>query len=212
MDTIEYAPGRLADLFGDPSHPTVLLWHGMQTDAREAVRPLAERVAGHGVRVIAPDWDSHAADGGRSDLIRSAQFASDQAGSLAAGLTIDADTLGVRIRHAVCLAGAFTATNPLTGNKLPDELPDGRGRPPFTLLHGTDDDVVPITASRTFADALERSHWTVQFVELDADHGNIAGAAYDAASDHYVPSDSPETAAVTADVAARIAAVCDVRS
>lgn len=224
METIDYAPGRQADLFGDPAHPTVLLWHGMQTDARAAVRPLAERIAAHGVNVIAPDWDSHSADGGRADLLRSAQVAMDRAesssgfvivgwslgGLAAAGLTIDADALGVRIHHAVCLAGAFTATNPLTGEKLPEELTSTGQRPPFTLLHGRSDDVVPISSSQGFAATLQRSDWPVELVELDADHGSIAGAAYDAASDHYVPSDAPDTATVTTDVASRVAAACGV--
>ena len=75
VDTVEYAPGRSADLFGEPSRPTVLLWHGTQTDSRAAVRVLAEAVAELGVGVIAPDWDSHAADGGRADLLNSVRFA-----------------------------------------------------------------------------------------------------------------------------------------
>ncbi|HKI40512.1 MAG TPA: esterase, partial [Mycobacterium sp.] len=45
METVEYAPGRLVDVFGDPLQPTVLIWHGMQTDARAAVRPLAGLLA-----------------------------------------------------------------------------------------------------------------------------------------------------------------------
>ncbi|MGH9206670.1 MAG: esterase, partial [Acidimicrobiales bacterium] len=51
METVEYAPGRLVDVFGRPAQRTVLLWHGQQTDARAAVRPLAELVAGHGLGV-----------------------------------------------------------------------------------------------------------------------------------------------------------------
>lgn len=226
METIDYAPGRQADLFGDRAHRTVLLWHGMQTDARAAVRPLAERIASQGVHVIAPDWDSHSADGGRADLLRSAQVAMDRTesssgfvivgwslgGIAAAGLAIDADALGVRIRHAVCLAGAFTATNPLTGEELPAELSSTGQRPPFTLLHGRADDVVPVSSSRSFADTLERSGWPVEIVELDADHGSIAGAAYDPGADYYVPSDAPDTAAVTADVASRVAGASGVTS
>ena len=69
METVEYAAGRLADIFGGPTQPTVLLWHGQQPDARSSVRPLAELIAAHGLGVIAPDWDSYAHDGGRADLL-----------------------------------------------------------------------------------------------------------------------------------------------
>src|SRR5690242_8516413 len=112
MNTVEYAPGRLADVFGDPTQPTVLLWHGMQSDSRAAVRPLAGLVAGHGLSVVAADWDSHADDGGRDDLLGSARFAQDlgssdglvivgwsMGGLAAAGLTINATALGVHCRH-----------------------------------------------------------------------------------------------------------------
>jgi dipeptidyl aminopeptidase/acylaminoacyl peptidase len=218
METIDYAPGRSADLYGNPTHPTVLLWHGMQTDARGAVRPLAELVAGHGLSVVAPDWDSHAADGGRGDLLRSAQCAmARSAGDLvvvgwslgglaAAGLTIHAGDHNIGISHTVCLAGAFAATDPLSGNRLPTDLPGG-DRPPFTLLHGTHDDVVPVDMSRAFAATLARAEWPVDLVELDADHGNIAGAVYDSAGDRYLAADDPETLAVATDVARRIAVV-----
>ena len=58
-----------------------LMWHGAQTDARSAMRPLAELVAGHGLTVAVPDWDSHAADGGRSDLLGSVEFIREHLGS-----------------------------------------------------------------------------------------------------------------------------------
>ncbi len=74
MQTLEYAAGRLADVFGAPTHPTVLLWHGQQADARISVRSLAELIASHGLGVVAPDWNSYAADGGRADLLGSVQF------------------------------------------------------------------------------------------------------------------------------------------
>ena len=126
MQTVEYAPGRLADVFGEPSQPTVLLWHGMQSDARSAVRTLAGLVAARGPAVVAPDWDAQADDNGRDDLLRSARFAAQRAGHealvvvgwsmgglAAAGLTINASRLDTALRHTVCLAGAFTATDPI---------------------------------------------------------------------------------------------------
>lgn len=71
MQTIEYAPERLADVYGDSTQPTILLWHGMQANARTVLRPLAGLVAEHGAGVVAPDWDSHADDGGRAALLQS---------------------------------------------------------------------------------------------------------------------------------------------
>jgi dienelactone hydrolase len=222
MDTVEYAPGRLADVFGEPTRPTVLIWHGMQSDARAAVRPLAERVADHGRSVVAPDWDSHADDTGRSDLLQSVYFAQRRCGPAgiltlvgwsmgglaAAGLTVHASDHGVRLRHTVCLAGAFMTTDPISGHEPASVLANsGVHRSPFTLLHGVADDVVPISASRRFAQELQRQGWPVDLVELDADHGSIAGARYDRAADRYYAADDRGTLDVAADVAARIAAV-----
>ncbi|MET0898287.1 MAG: esterase [Mycobacterium sp.] len=221
MKTVQYAPGRSADLYGDPAQATVLLWHGMQTDARASVRLLAEAVAGHGLTVVAPDWNSHAEDGGRGDLLQSLEFARSRAanpdglvlvgwslgGAAAAGVTLQAAHLEVVLAHTVCLAGAFTADDPVTGNRLTDALPTAGGGSPVTLLHGTADDVVPAAASRAFAAQLESIGWPVEIVELDTDHGAIAGARYDDVHDRYLAADDAATQRVVDDVAARIAAV-----
>ena len=217
----EYALGRTLSLYGNFLHPTVLLWHGMQTDSREAVRPLAERLTSHELSVVTPDWNSHAADGGRSDLLRSIEFTREHSGGhtplalvgwslggvAAAGFTIAAEQFGVPLVHTVCLAGAFTARDPITGGIVADALTEGCVGAPFTLLHGTGDDVVPVDASRAFAASLGRVGWPVELVELDTDHGAIAGAEYEATNDRYVPANDPRTGEVVCDVAARIAAV-----
>jgi predicted esterase len=221
METVEYSPGRLVDVFGDPTQPTVLIWHGTQTDARPAVRPLAELVAGHGMAVVVPDWDSQADDRGRDDLLQSVLFAGQRGaltdglvlvgwsmgGVAAAGLTIQARRLDVHLRHTVCLAGAFMAPDPISGREPATDLASGGERSPFTLLHGVADDVVPISVTRTFAADLEQHGWPVEVVELNADHASIAGASYDAVAGRYSAADDAETLAVAADVAARIAAV-----
>lgn len=221
VQTVEYAPGRLADVFGDPTQPTILLWHGMQSDARAAVRPLAALLAGHGAHVVAPDWNSHADDGGRADLLASVDFARDQSdaatgivlvgwslgGAAAAGLTLDAARHDVVLAHTICLAGAFMARDPISGQRVTDRLPsDGVGAP-FTLLHGRADDVVPVTASREFAAALRQGGWPVDLVELGADHGSIAGAEYDDVADRYGPGTGEHAQFMAAQVAARIAAL-----
>lgn len=220
METVEYAAGRLVDLFGHPRQQTVLLWHGKQSDARAAVRPLAELVAGHGLSVVAPDWDSHADDGGRADLLRSLQFAQERVenpygivlvgwslgGAAAAGLTLHARRHHIRVAQTVCLAGAFMAPDPLSGQNLTP--PPGPDHSPFLLLHGLADDVVPVTASRAFAAALTQNQWPVELVELEADHGSIAGARYDPVADRYSAANDPMTLDVAGEVAGRIAAVC----
>jgi dipeptidyl aminopeptidase/acylaminoacyl peptidase len=216
----EYAPGRTLSLYGNFLHPTVLLWHGMQADSRQAVRPLAERLASHELGVVTPDWNSRAADGGRSDLMRSVDFARQWGGGAtplalvgwslggvaAAGFTIAAEQFGVPLAHTVCLAGAFTARDPISGRTVADALTEAGVGAPFTLLHGVEDDVVPVDASRTFATSLGRVGWSVELVELDTDHGAIAGATYDATNDRYLPANDPRTDEVVCDVAARIAA------
>lgn len=223
MQTVEYAPGRLADVFGDQGQPTVLLWHGMQTDARAAVRTLAGLVADRGLAVVAPDWNSQADDDGRDDLLRSARFAQQwglrseglvvvgwsMGGLAAAGLAIAADRLAIRVRHTICLAGAFTATDPIFGNVPARALPDVEPGPPFTLLHGAADDVVPVSASRDFAGELLRYGWQAEFVEIDADHASIACARYDPVAGQYSAADDVETISVATDVVARIAAALD---
>ncbi len=215
---MEYAPGRLVDIFGDATQPTVLLWHGMQTDARAVVRPLATLLAGHGASVVAPDWNSHADDGGRADLLRSLEFTLQRdpdgivlvgwslGGVAAAALALDAARLDVQLAHTVCLAGAFMVPDPLTGRVVTEGLSNDHVGSPVTLLHGLDDDVVPVTSSREFAANLNRIGWPVELVELAADHGSIAGADYDPIADRYEPGTSEQARRVAAEVAARIAA------
>jgi dienelactone hydrolase len=220
MDTVEYAPGRLVDVSGGSSQRTVLLWHGQQPDARAAVRPLAELLIGHGLGVVVPDWNSHADDGGRADLLKSVHFARERVedpdnvvlvgwsmgGVAAAALTIQGRRIGVAFAHTVCLAGAFMVTDPVFGRVPATQLTNDARPGPFTLLHGLADDVIPISVTRDFASALRQHDWPVQVAELPADHGSIAGASYDSDADRYAPADDPETLAVAADVAARIAA------
>jgi dienelactone hydrolase len=221
METVEYAPGRLADVSGERPQRTVLLWHGQQADARAAVRPLAEMLVGHGLGVVVPDWNSHADDGGRADLLRSVRFARERVddpdglvlvgwsmgGVAAAGLTIEAQRADVGFAHTVCLAGAFMVTDPIFGRVPATQLKRDARRCPFTLLHGRFDDVIPVAVTHEFASALRRNEWPVEVVELPADHGSIAGARYDSAADRYAAADDAQTLAVAADVAARIAAL-----
>lgn len=221
---MEYAPGRSIDLFGAPCDPTVLLRHGTQTDARRTVRTLANLLADRGLGVAVPDWDSHSDDGGRSDLLLSVDYARSWSekpdglvlvgwslgGVAAAGLTVDAADHGLVFSHTVCLAGAFMVPDPISGTNVTDRLGGSRARSPFTLLHGSADDVVPVAASRAFAHALAAAGWDVRLVELDADHGNIAGARYNASADRYEPADDPDTEGVADVVADHVATAAGV--
>lgn len=65
----------------------------------------------------------------------------------------------------------------------------------------------PLSASREFAAALGRVGWPVELVELDADHGSIAGADYDPVADRYGPGTSEEALRVAGEVATRISAL-----
>lgn len=219
--TVEYAPGRLADVFGEPAPSTILLWHGAQTDARAAVGPLAGMLGGRSAVVVVPDWNSHAADGGRADLLRSLEFTRNLAtdaerillvgwsmgGAAAAGVTLHAAQFDFAPAHTVCLAGAFMVPDPISGAPLTDGLNAAGVGSPFSLLHGLDDDVVPVAASRDFAARLESVGWPVEMVELAADHGSIAGADYDALADRYEPAKDGPARIVAQQVADRIAAM-----
>lgn len=220
VTTVEYAPGRRADVFGEGPAPTALLWHGTQTDSRTAVRGLAEAIAGHGICVVAPDWDSHAADRGRADLLRSAEFAYSHGGGgglvvigwslggvAAAGLTFRANEFNVRVAQAICLGGAFMVADPISGGPVLECVTDDAVRAPFTLFSGSADDVVPTSVSTGFAASLRGIDWPVEVVELDADHGSIAGARYDPDLDRYDAADDPATQAVVGVIAERIAAI-----
>jgi dienelactone hydrolase len=220
METVEYAPGRFADVYGDPGRRTVLMWHGAQVDARASMGPLAERVA-QDAAVIVPDWNSRASDRGRTDLLGSLEFVRAQwtspivlvgwslGGAAAAGATIHATRLDVELAHTVCLAGAFMVADPVSGQVLPTDLTEFGEGSPFTLLHGAHDEVVPAEASREFAATLQRNGWPVEFAELPTDHAAIAGAAYDEASDRYVPARDPEALVIADTVARRITNIVD---
>ncbi|MEW5809254.1 MAG: esterase [Actinomycetota bacterium] len=221
MDTVEYASARHADVYGTPGDAPLLLWHGTQTDARATVGRLAAALAERGFGVVAPDWDSHAPDHGRSDLLASLDFVRgwtaepgrltlvgwSLGGAAAAGLTLCADEFDVALAHTVCLAGAFMVADPISGAPPADALPRSRPGAPFTLLHGRADDVVPLDASHQFGRRLESAGWPVRVVELDADHGTIAGARHDPAADRYAPSDEPAARRDAHQVADLIAAV-----
>ena len=114
--------------------------------------------------------------------------------------------MDVAVAHTICLAGAFTAADPISGRLRSDKLSVDQVGSPFTLLHGVADAVVPVSVGRAFAADLEQNGWPVDLVELAADHGSIAGAEYDAIADRYEPAQGGRALLVAGEVADRIAA------
>ena len=222
METLEYAPGRPADLHAGTGAGHVLLWHGRGPNERGVLSTLARLIAERGPTVVVPDWSSESDDGGRADLLRSLRFARELVeadgldpdsldlvgwslgGTAAAGLTINARRLGVGVARTVCLAGGFVAPDPISGQVLTGDLLTSPSSSPFTLIHGIADDVAPVAMSRAFAQVLEQSQWPVELVELPTDHFGIVGTAYEAATDTCQPATDEKTLAVVAEVSDRI--------
>lgn len=224
METLEYAPGRQADIHAGSGAGHVLLWHGRGPNERGVLATLAGMVAERGPTVVVPDWSSEAEDGGRADLLRSLRFTRDTlegdgqdpaslvlvgwslGGAAAAGLTIHARRLGVGVARTVCLAGGFVAPDPISGEVLGGPLAATDHPSPFTLIHGIADDNAPVAMSRAFAQVLEQARWPVELVELPTEHFGIVGTEYDAARDVCHPSTDERTLAVVTEVADRIVA------
>ncbi len=184
---VEYAPGRAASVVG--SGPTVLLWHGRGPNERLALARLAEEIAGHGRRVVVPDWDSTADDGGRADLLTSLRFARESAdhdpdevtlvgwslgGVAAASLTLHQRRLGITLARTVCVAaGSFDRVDPISGSLLGDAPPRVERSTTIAFVHGLLDDFV-------LTDEVRRTHaqwndagWPTTLDELAADHFTI---------------------------------------
>lgn len=192
MKTVEYAPGRRADLYqGDR---LALLWHGSGACRRDVLATLAGELTDRDVGVVVPDWDPGVADRGRDDLLSSLRFSQglleragedpgdlilvgwSLGGTAALGATFHSPRLGVDIRHTVTLAAA-TVTDPVTGYPLPVRLPGPSHHRPVTLVCGTADAVVPPAAGQEIARRLAEHHWPHELIELDADHQSIVGLA-----------------------------------
>ena len=202
---IAYGHGKLLDIYrperpDGTAAPTLLLWHGVGTDERDVLEPLATAAAAHGVTVVVPDWRSDASDEGRAHLLASLAFTRERAGELgglgddaivlagwsrggrcAAAVAVRPDVVGDwRPRAVVCLASSYTAAAATTGSSPLADLAAGRAAPvPFFLLHGTEDTVVPVSASREWVAALTIAGWPVRLQELPTDHAGVVLTEYD---------------------------------
>jgi dienelactone hydrolase len=224
---VGYGLGKLADVYRpgrDGPAPLALLWHGIGAGQRDVLGPLAAEVAGRGVAVIVPEWESDAPDGGRAQLLASVDFARGLArqqparlaagrdgefvlagwsrgGRMAASLALNPETAGGwRPSAVVCLAGGFrreTVMSPAGNGPIADIARAAAAKPvPFHLVHGTRDTRVDIRQSRDFAAAAASHGWPVRLAEPDTDHAGIVMTEWDAASRRCRPTTEPH--AVTA--------------
>ncbi|MGA9102336.1 alpha/beta hydrolase [Aeromicrobium sp.] len=224
METLEYAPGRLADVHAGAGDGHVLLWHGRGPNERGVLTTLGGLIARRGPTVVVPDWSSEAEDHGRADLLRSLRFTRETVeseggdpdslvlvgwslgGVAAASVTVHARRLGIGVARTVCLAGGFIAPDPISGEVLTGGIPTTDHTSPFTLIHGIADDIASVAMSRAFAQALEQAQWPVTVHELPTDHVGIVGTVFDDTREHCLPATDKKTQAIVAEVADRIVA------
>ncbi|MEO6471090.1 MAG: alpha/beta fold hydrolase [Aeromicrobium sp.] len=224
-ETLEYAPGRAIDTYGTGSPGKVLIWHGRGPNERNVLAPLATAVADRGVRVFVPDWDSTGSDRGRADLLRSVKFARENGGddplvivgwslggTAAASIALNARRLGLEFVPVVCLAGAFEATDPISGEPFESIAVPRKGAGYVRLVHGTKDNITEVGGARKFAGRLEKSSWNSSLVELPVDHAGIVGAELDAGHIRRVPSQEPAALGALEVVAGIISETAFVRS
>ena len=225
---VDYGLGKLADVYWparDGPAPLALLWHGIGVDERDVLEPLAAEVAGLGVAVVVPDWESEAPDGGRAHLLASLDFARGLArarpaelatgddgefvlagwsrgGRMAASLALNPETAGGwRPSAVVCLAGGFhrkTVMSPVGNGPIAD-IARRRGRLSRSRSISCTAPAtlrVDIRQSRDFAAAAASHGWPVRLAEPDTDHAGIVMTEWDAARRRCRPTAEPH--AVTA--------------
>lgn len=204
---IEYGLGQSLDLY-DPEHPrgsvTVLLWHGSGPDERDVMEPLAQQIAAAGVPTVVPDWNGNDGGEGKHHLAASLAFVRDftartgldrvvLAGwSLGANAALDVVLLttvlgGWRPAAFVGLSGGFDHS-PFRGTGTPRTPAPSV---PLLLIHGSADEVVPVTRARAAFEDLRDRGWEVELREVETDHAGAIGTVYDPARHRCVPTVEP---------------------
>jgi len=175
---------RLVDL-ATGRHP----WPDQLDDVQRAVRWVRAQAAHHGVdpeRVAAYGWS---AGGQLASLLgtretrdvasRDAAFSSRVSCvvDLAGDVDLAAYTSPPALDEVIALlGGTFTDVPARYRDVTPLSWIDGRTAP-FLIIHGTEDDVVPIEQSRRLVSALRRAGVDVEYVELaGAGHGDLTWA------------------------------------
>lgn len=212
--TETYEPDRLVDVHGEGDRGVVLLWHGRGANSRTVLTDLARTIAGHGLRVVVPDWDSTSSDGGRSDLLASLEHARglmtdlgldpdrlvvtgwSLGGTAAVGLVMSGPTRALGVAATVLLSPGDgpRALNPFSGAPLPARFPSAPHAGPVHVVSATHDDIATPDLVRGLEARLAAAGWPTNLVEIEADHGSIAMTTYDAEQDRFVQAHDEATA------------------
>jgi dienelactone hydrolase len=224
---VPYAPGKSLDVHapaGADGVPVVLLWHGSGVDERDVLAPLARELAGHGIVVVVPDWQSDDPVAGPAQLLASLAFTRREAAgsggdvrrTVVAGWSLGANAVAWLALHPDLVDGwAPVAWVGLAGSydesPFGDDLFAGVGsRPqelPALLIHGTGDTVVPVRRSQEAAERLRGPARSVRLCPVATDHAGVVGTEYDPWRRRCVATADPSRVAVRAEVAALIAAL-----
>lgn len=228
MITEQYAPGRLINIHGEGQDGIALLWHGRGPNERSAWAPLARAITPSGVRVLAADWDSTAADNGRSDVLASLEYARSSAADLgiaAADVAVVGWSLGATAALSLAVApdgpnrtvllapgDGPRAVSALTGDALPDVFTTRDGPRAIDILHGSRDDIAHPALVLGLAARLRASGWAPTVTELAVDHSGIVGLAIDPDTQLYIEAQDPITLEAVEQVAASIVAAATASS
>ncbi|MFB7999602.1 alpha/beta hydrolase [Streptomyces sp. NPDC056002] len=181
--------------------PCVLLWHGIGSDERDVMAPLAQDIAALGLTVLVPDWRSDTPDEGRAHLTDSLRFARDFAGDsrelvvagwsagagAALGVALAPELFGGRPPAAVVgIAGRYERPARTTGAVPLQALSRATAQVPVRLVHGTEDASAPVESSRELHAALRAQGWDCALGEQATDHAGVLGCVYDPAADRCV--------------------------
>lgn len=180
--------------------------------------------------VLAPDWDSGAADRGAGVLTASL----DQAVALTGGrrevpLVVVGWSLGGKtalslaldpgrascVSAIVGLAAGTRGPSPVDGSEPLARVRQGvdHGPPPIYLVHGRRDTVVPAEDAEEFTLACRGVGVPCSLALVDTDHAGIVGTRYDSAVRRCVPDDArAATIGMAAAIGAVRRAVADARS
>ncbi len=222
-ESVTYYGEQLLDIYGPARHrgsAPVLLWHGSGANERDVLEPLARRIAGSGVRVLVPDWNTHDGANGRNHLTASLTFvrhSPPNVGSVdrvvLAGWSLGASAALDLVRHPELVDGwRPTAFVGISGgfNRSPfsqDEWRSSSVDPsiPLLLVHGASDEVVPPERSVLTGARLLEEGWRVTLREVTTDHAGAIGTVFDPTRQRCVATDDPGRRDVLTTVAEAIA-------